>query len=183
MNPCPCQSGKEYQDCCGPIIHGDRTATTAEALMRSRYSAFAKGEVDYLEKSLHPEQRGDYDPAATHHWSDHSQWLNLEIVDTLGGGENDDEGSVEFIATYRQKDNTLSHHEIGQFNRLNGVWYYTDGKIVTPGTVRHESPKIGRNDPCPCGSGLKYKKCHGRTDKAISRQGSQKPGSHAPTLK
>ena len=161
MSQCPCQSGKEYDACCGPIIRGDRAAPTAEALMRSRYSAFAKDEIDYLEKSLHPDQRADYDPASTRHWAEHSEWLKLEIVEVSGGGENDDEGTVEFIATYRQKGNTLAHHEIGRFNRIKGVWYYTDGKIVTPGTVRHEAPKVGRNDPCPCGSGKKYKKCCG----------------------
>lgn len=161
MSPCPCQSGKEYDACCGPIIRGERAAPTAEALMRSRYSAFAKDEIDYLEQSLHPDQRTDYDPASTRHWAEHSEWLKLEIVDVSDGGENDDEGTVEFIATYRQKGNTLAHHEIGRFNRIKGVWYYTDGKIVTPGTVRHEAPKVGRNDPCPCGSGKKYKKCCG----------------------
>ena len=29
-------------------------------------------------------------------------------------------------------------------------------------TIRRQEPKIGRNDPCPCGSGKKYKNCHGR---------------------
>jgi SEC-C motif-containing protein len=161
MSKCPCQSGKEYDACCGPIISGSQAALTAEALMRSRYSAFAKGEVDYLGRSLHPDQRADYDPGATQRWANHSEWVNLQILNISGGGTDDDEGTVEFIATYRQKGNTLSHHEVGQFNRLNGIWYYTDGKIVTPGTVRHESPKVGRNDPCPCGSGKKYKKCCG----------------------
>ena len=161
MSQCPCQSGKEYDACCGPIIGGSQTAPTAEALMRSRYSAFAKGEADYLRKSLHPDHRADHDPAATQQWIDNSEWLNLEIVNTSGGGKDDEEGTVEFIATYRQKGNTNALREVGQFTRRNGIWYYTDGKIVTPGTVRNEGPKIGRNDPCPCGSGKKYKKCCG----------------------
>ncbi len=161
MSLCPCQSGKEYAACCGPVISGDRAASTAEILMRSRYSAFAKNETAYLEQSLHPDQRADYDPAATRHWAGHSEWVKLEILDTGGGGEEDEEGTVEFIATYRQKGNTLTHHEVGRFSRLNGAWYYTDGEIITPGTVRNEHPKTGRNDPCPCGSGKKYKKCCG----------------------
>jgi len=162
MNQCPCQSGKEYDACCGPIIRGDQAAPTAETLMRSRYSAFAKGEIDYLKQSLHPKQRTDYDPDSTRRWAEHSEWLGLEIVDTHDGGENDEEGTVEFIAKYRQKGGTLAHHEIGEFKRSNGIWYYHDGKTVTPGTVRHEGPKVGRNDPCPCGSGKKYKKCCGQ---------------------
>jgi preprotein translocase subunit SecA len=31
-----------------------------------------------------------------------------------------------------------------------------------PATIHHAGPKVGRNDPCPCGSGKKYKKCHGK---------------------
>jgi len=87
--------------------------------------------------------------------------LKLEIVDTTGGGADDDEGTVEFIATYRQKGVTHNHHEVGEFRRHKGCWYYTDGKMVTPGTQRNEGPRTGRNDPCPCGSGKKYKKCCG----------------------
>ena len=161
MGLCPCQSGKEYAECCGPVISGSRAAPTAEVLMRSRYSAFAQNETAYLEQSLHPDQRADYDPVATQNWADRSEWVKLEILDTGGGSEEDEEGTVEFIATYRQKGNTLTHHELGRFSRLNGTWYYTDGTIITPGTVRNEHPKTGRNDPCPCGSGKKYKKCCG----------------------
>lgn len=159
MHPCPCQSGKEYDACCGPVISGERAAATAEALMRSRYSAFAKGEIAYLERSLHPDHRGDYDPNSTKQWAETSEWIKLDVLDTSAGGPDDEEGTVDFVATYRQKDNTCVHHELAHFQRKNGVWYYTDGKIVTPGTVRNEGPKVGRNDPCPCGSGKKYKKC------------------------
>lgn len=161
MNQCPCNSGNSYDDCCGAVIGGRRTAATAEALMRSRYSAFAKKEIDYLKESLHPDHRHDYDPVATRQWAENSEWLNLEVVEAKGGSENDDEGTVEFIASYRQKGTRLAHHELGNFKRTRGRWYYTDGKLVTPGTVRNESPKVGRNDPCPCGSGKKYKKCCG----------------------
>ncbi len=161
MNPCPCQSGKEYDACCGPIISGTQAAASAEALMRSRYSAFAMRESGYLEQSLHPDYRHDSDPAATKKWADESEWLKLEILNTSGGGENDEAGTVDFIATYRQRGNTHAHHELGHFKRAKGIWYYTNGKIVTPGTVRNDAPKVGRNDPCPCGSGKKYKKCCG----------------------
>lgn len=162
MNPCPCGSGREFDACCGPVLSGACPAATAEALMRSRYSAFAVKELDYLEKSLHPDYRADHDPAATRRWADSSEWVRLEILDVQDGGTGDDTGSVEFVATYRQKGVTHAHHEAGQFTRHEGRWYYTDGKMVTPGTRRNEGPKIGRNDPCACGSGKKYKKCCGR---------------------
>jgi len=160
MTLCPCDSGRHYDDCCGPIIAGRHDAPTAEALMRSRYSAFTRGEVAYLQDSLHPDQRDDHDPEATRQWAERSEWLKLEILSKEAGGETDDRGQVEFAATFRHKGATLTHHEVGEFSRLNGRWYYVDGRIVTPGTVRN-APKVGRNDPCPCGSGRKYKKCCG----------------------
>ena len=161
MDQCPCESGKQYEACCGPLISGAQAAATAAALMRSRYTAFVKGEIGYLEHTLHPDHRSDYDPQATRHWADSSQWKKLEIVSVQRGGISDDEGTVEFIATYRQKGITHTHYEVGNFNRQNGIWYYTDGKMVSPGTICNEGPKTGRNDPCPCGSGRKYKKCCG----------------------
>lgn len=161
MESCPCASGREYDLCCGAIIDGVRDATTAEELMRSRYSAFVKGKVEHLRESLHPDSRRDYDPHSTKKWSEQSEWERLEVIDSSIGGENDDIGQVEFVATYRQKGARLMHHELAEFRRLQGRWYYVDGKIVTPGTVRNEGVRPGRNEPCPCGSGKKYKKCCG----------------------
>ncbi len=161
MDYCPCGSGQAYESCCGPLISAGRPAPTAEAVMRARYCAFVKHEIGYLLDSLHPEHREDYDPAATQRWADSAQWVQLEIVGTDAGGEADDEGTVEFVATYRDKGVTHTHHEVGRFNRYDGAWYYTDGTMVTPGTRRNPGPKVGRNDPCPCGSGKKYKKCCG----------------------
>ena len=159
---CPCQSGKDYDACCGPIIDGIQDASTPEALMRSRYSAFTKGAINHLTNSLHPDHRDDYDPIAAEQWAKNAEWLNLEIVKTEAGGLMDEQGTVEFIASYREKGVPYAHHELAEFSRLNGKWYFTDGKLVTPATVRNSGPKIGRNDLCPCGSGKKYKKCCGQ---------------------
>ena len=74
---CPCGSGLPYAGCCGPLHQGERVAETAEALMRSRYSAFAVGDVAYLVRTWHPAGRPHdlrLDPAMT--------WIGLEIVDT-----------------------------------------------------------------------------------------------------
>lgn len=161
MTLCPCDSGKEYTACCGPLISGERPAETAEAVMRSRYSAFATGEIGYLRESLHPDHREDHDPDAARRWAEDSDWIRLEVVSKDGGGADDNEGTVEFIAHYRHDDVDLAHHEMAEFARHHGRWYYVDGRIVTPEPVRLAGPKIGRNDPCPCGSGKKYKKCCG----------------------
>ena len=160
MESCPCASGQEYEACCGAIIDGTRDAPTAEALMRSRYSAFVKGKLSHLRESLHPDSRRDYDPVSTQKWSEQSEWEKLEVLHSTGG-EHDDTGVVEFMATYRQKGARLTHHELAEFSRFQGRWYYVDGKLVSPGTVRNEGPRLGRNDPCSCGSGKKYKKCCG----------------------
>ncbi|VAX08399.1 UPF0225 protein YchJ [hydrothermal vent metagenome] len=159
MDSCPCGSGKDYDFCCGPLHVGTKVADSAEALMRSRYSAYAKGEFVYLSDSLHPDHRNDHDPAATQRWAANSDWIKLVVAEVA---EKDDEGTVEFIATYRDKGIIQAHHEVAQFKCEDGRWYYVDGKLVPPETQRLETPKVGRNEPCTCGSGKKYKKCCGR---------------------
>lgn len=161
MSLCPCGSSKPAADCCDPIIKGDRKAVTAESLMRARYCAFASGAVDFLNSSLHPDHRDDHDVAATRRWAENSQWLGLQIVQSERGGEQDEDGVVEFIATYKEKGVVRHHHERSSFRKLNGEWYFVEGELVLPETRVNRSPKIGRNDPCPCGSGKKYKKCCG----------------------
>jgi SEC-C motif-containing protein len=162
MDTCPCGSGRPYESCCKPIISGTAAASTAEALMRSRYSAYVKGAVDYIVSSCvqgEDEAQG-IDIEATRRWSEKSTWLGLMIVSTDKGGSEDSEGTVEFIATYVLDGLRDSHHEISHFVKTDGVWLYESGEMI-PETVVREGPKVGRNDPCPCGSGKKYKKCHG----------------------
>lgn len=161
MTPCPCGSAQPYESCCEPVISGRTPAPTAEALMRSRYAAYARGALDHLRDSLHPDHRNDYDEEGARRWAETSEWLGLEIVATEAGGEGDEEGTVEFIAEYRRKGEKHAHHEIASFQRHQNRWYYVDGHMPTQGTVRKAGPKIGRNDPCTCGSGRKYKKCCG----------------------
>ena len=162
MTDCPCGSGLEYAACCEPCITGVAPATTAEALMRSRYSAYVMQDISYLGATLHPQHRSDWDEAATRKWANNAQWNSLEIVRTSAGGPADNEGVVEFIASYREDDMEKRHHETSRFSKYNGRWYYVDGELPKPVTQRHATPKVGRNEPCPCGSDKKYKKCCGR---------------------
>jgi len=155
---CPCQSGKAFADCCGPYLSGEKAAPTPEALMRSRYSAFATGNIDYLEESLLPGTRGDFDREAAAEWARSSEWTGLHIRSTTGGGEGDTKGDVEFVALFRQNGQDRVHHETGSFEKQDGRWYYVDG---VSGTRPRRVEKVGRNEPCPCGSGKKYKKCCG----------------------
>jgi SEC-C motif-containing protein len=158
---CPCGSGRELQDCCGPIIDGT-PAATAEALMRSRYSAYALKKTAHILATHDPATRADVDEDGTRDWAARTTWKALEIVDTKAGGPNDDTGEVEFVARFADENGReLTHHERSTFVRRDGYWYFVDGVTPKQAPARRTEAKVGRNDPCPCGSGKKYKKCHG----------------------
>ncbi|WP_029917513.1 YchJ family protein [Pelobacter seleniigenes] len=159
MSHCPCGSGQEFADCCEPIISGAKAAETAEQLMRARYTAHDQVAVDFLYSSIHPDHRQGFNHNGTRDWAEKSDWLGLEVVATEAGGADDEEGEVEFIARYRLNDSTRNYHERGHFKRQDGQWFFTDGELVKGQPIK--VTKIGRNDPCPCGSGKKYKKCCG----------------------
>lgn len=161
---CPCGSGKSYKDCCGPILSGAAKAQTAEALMRARYTAYVVHNIDFIINTCETgEKIAEIDKKATENWSRNSTWHGLQILRTEKGTESDEEGIVEFEATYTQKGIRDIHHEIGGFKKINGEWLYSEG-LMRPTTVVREGRKIGRNEPCPCGSGKKYKQCCGKNN-------------------
>lgn len=162
MSLCPCGSNQEFELCCGPILSGESLAPTAEMLMRARYTAFSECRFEFLGESLHPDYRSDHDAEATRRWAQSADWQGLEIVATEAGGEDDQEGMVEFIASFKEKGLVHHHHEQSRFRKKEGRWYFVEGEMVPPKTEVHETPKVGRNEPCPCGSGKKYKKCCGK---------------------
>jgi len=160
MTSCPCGSTKTYSDCCEPIIKGAQPVETAEQLMRARYSAYTKTEMDFVFNSTDPANREGYDHDGTRAWAENSEWLGLQIIGTVRGGADDNNGEVEFIARFKENGTLREHHENALFTRKEGVWYFSDGVMVKPKPVT--VTKVGRNDPCTCGSGLKYKKCCGK---------------------
>ncbi|TXT41839.1 MAG: SEC-C motif domain protein [Spirochaetes bacterium] len=155
---CPCGSGREYDKCCGTYIQGKALAPTAEALMRSRYTAYATGNIDYILATCVSSEGIDVEE--TRRWSTKSQWLGLTIHGTEKGRDEDSEGRVDFTANYVLDGMKENHRESARFVKKDGRWLFDDGKVTTQTIVRAE-PKVGRNDPCPCGSGKKYKKCCG----------------------
>ena len=130
--------------------------------MRARYSAYAVCDTDFLYKYSGDEVRKEFDAEASKNWSKQAQWNGMEIIREEKGGKDDDEGVVEFVARYKAGDRDCEHYERSVFRRVDGEWRFIDGVIRGTDTYRRETPKIGRNDPCPCGSGKKYKKCCGR---------------------
>lgn len=155
-NPCPCGSNKTYPECCGSYINGKENAPTAEALMRSRYTAYTQHNNDYLLSTWHPDTRPSINPGD----DDGTTWTGLDIIRTEAGLKNDKKGIVEFIASCMFKGEASHIHETSEFIFEDNRWYYVDGKGQQP--IKRETPKVGRNDPCPCGSGKKFKKCCGR---------------------
>ena len=159
---CPCASGLTYGACCGALHSGRAKATTAEALMRARYCAYATGNVDFLYLSSGPQARMEFDRDECMSWSKSAEWGGLEITAKEGGGPDDSAGTVEFTAKYSVKGRECVHREKAKFEKVDGEWRFIDGDIEGHTPLHRETPKIGRNDPCPCGSGKKYKKCCGR---------------------
>jgi SEC-C motif-containing protein len=152
---CPCGSEELFENCCGPVLE-TVDAPTPEALMRARYTAYVTHKTAFLGQSLHPNNRSDFDEKAVDKWSREANWQSLTIVST---SEKGNEGYVEFIARYKQETKINNHHEHAEFKKVDGKWYFWDGKMAEVTQVKREAPKVGRNDPCTCGSGKKFKKC------------------------
>ena len=125
--------------------------------MRSRYTAYVRGEIDYLISTHDASTRDNIDRAATEAWSRDTEWQGLEILATEAGGEPDDKGVVEFVVRGSTKGRPFAQRERSRFVKRDGAWFYVDGKLQ----LATAPAKPGRNDPCPCGSGMKYKRCHG----------------------
>ena len=153
MDLCPCGSQKAYEDCCRPLIQKEKQAECAEQLLRARYTAHVNKEIDFVWETTHPAQRGGIDRNQIAEWSKNSEWLGLEIISTEAGQRTDETGVVEFVARYRDKSKTLEHKEIAEFRKKDDSWYFYDGNSPKPKQIIRQGPKIGRNDPCPCGSG------------------------------
>jgi len=150
---CLCGNPRSYETCCGAIHQDISTAQSAESLMRARYSAYSTDNLDFIRLSWHSATL----PADIEPNESGFTWQGLEIVDTQAGGKEDDEGEVEFIASYIMNGHAGTLHERSEFKRENGEWRYVDGKEKKGQPVT--SQKIGRNETCPCGSGKKYKRC------------------------
>jgi SEC-C motif-containing protein len=159
MTLCPCGSGRSFETCCGPFLAG-AAAPTAETLMRSRYSAYVRGDADYLQRTSAGEALLRFDRADIVQSFRTTEWLGLEIVKVEAGQVMDSTGHVTFTARFRQGGRLHALSERSEFRRVGGAWRYCSGAVdIEPS--RAPAAAIGRNDPCPCGSGRKYKKCCG----------------------
>lgn len=127
---CPCGSGEVFKKCCRRLITGKARAGTPLELMRSRYSAYATGAVEYLINTTEPSHREGLDAKELAAWCAQTEWTGLEIVRSGIDPENPDRGYVEFIAAYNHGGETLRHHEYSTFVRIDYRWFYEAGRFM-----------------------------------------------------
>ena len=119
---CLCGQSKEYDDCCGAIIENKRVPMSPEELMRSRYSAYVKGNEKYLVLSAIQENQYNDDIKLIEEFTNSVQWLKLDVLCVK-------DNTVEFKAYYREKDGIKVLHEKSNFIQENGMWKYADGEL------------------------------------------------------
>jgi len=158
---CPCTSGKTYGNCCQPIQTGNATAKTAEDLLRARYTSFVTGHIDFILATHHSSTSHDVNREEITTWSKDSEWKGLDVLQKEAGEATDETGTIVFHAKYALEGKDQDHYEKSTFEKENGEWKFLDAMPLRNGPYVREEPKIGRNDPCHCGNGKKFKKCHG----------------------
>lgn len=141
---CYCDSRRKFSECCEPFLTHSLKPSTPKELMRSRYSAYVLGDGAYLVATTVEENRYEDDIKLIQEFSSSVVWLKLDIISEI-------ENIVEFKAYYRDADGVKVQHERSSFIFKDEMWLYRDGELF--------NSKIERNEPCPCGSGKKYKKC------------------------
>ncbi len=129
LDPCPCGSGNGYEGCCGAYHHGKVLPETAEQLMRSRYSAYARHLVDYLVETTHPDRRNPRLAEEIAAWAGQVEFTRLEIRRCQQGGPRHKLGKVEFTAHYRQGGEARQLRELSRFKRYRKRWMYLDGSF------------------------------------------------------
>ncbi|MFW2178315.1 MULTISPECIES: YchJ family protein [unclassified Moraxella] len=158
---CSCGSAIAYSDCCEPLHLGVTFAQTAEALMRSRYTAFVRHKIDYIVATTTPFQQALLDKTAIANWAEQTDWVKLEVIKhTPKMGKH--HAQVEFKAYFNTAHGQDHHHELSSFVKIAQAknaqnseprWYFLDPTVAM---------SVTQKQPCPCASGEKYKRCCGQ---------------------
>ena len=121
-----------------------------------------KGDLLRLRREVVEFDSDELDDDAVESWALDASFETLSVVSVDGGGADDEVGEVEFVVGYiDERGEGCRHHERSRFRRSEGRWYFVEGELIKEPPVVREGPKMGRNDPCSCGSGKKYKRCCG----------------------
>lgn len=143
--------------------------------MRSRFTAYAKKNWSYLISTLHPDEQDSRTVEGIASKNENIEWNKLEILSSNGGQFDDERGEVTFVASYIEEGAPKTMQETSTFLKVEGHWYYSEKNSqlqkastskIKPAEPKQpfvrENAKVGRNDPCPCNSGKKFKKCCGK---------------------
>ncbi|MEY2880779.1 MAG: hypothetical protein RLZZ15_3159 [Verrucomicrobiota bacterium] len=153
--PCTCGSGVNFEACCGPLLAGTQRPATAEALMRSRFTAHVARDYRYLHRTYRASSRLPF-----HEDADASTlgWTRL-VIHAHEPGANPDTAFVDFTAFFVDEQGEHAMAEKSEFHRIDGQWLFTRSIRQGPAPLKAAAARVGRNDPCPCGSGKKFKHC------------------------
>ena len=154
---CPCGSGAAYQQCCGRFIEAGEIPSSPQALMRSRYSAYTLENIDYIRDTCTGEALAAFSYEDSLLWAKEAKWISLTVISAVppSGGV----GRVSFSVLFSQNGLTKRLEETSRFIVKDDRWYYEGGEKFRLVDVSNRQMKLGRNDPCYCGSGKKFKKC------------------------
>ncbi len=153
---CLCGHNLDYAHCCGLYHSGEKLPATAEALMRSRFTAYAMHNAGYLSATWETARC----PETIDFSREKAEWRRLEIIGVKKGGLKDSKGVVEFKAYFLLDGEEYAMHEISRFVKSDGRWFYLDGALKSIAKVGLNTD-LGKNAPCACGSGKKFKRCCG----------------------
>ena len=154
-SPCPCGSGKTFGDCCEPVHLGRLQPASAEQLMRARFTAHVTHNFRFLHDTYRPTAGK---PFVEEEVEPTMQWTKL-VVHGHETTADPAKAFVDFSAYGTDEGVEKVLHEKAEFLRINGTWFYNREARLGPAPYKATAPKVGRNDPCPCGSGKKYKQC------------------------
>ncbi|KTC65051.1 putative SEC-C motif domain protein (plasmid) [Legionella adelaidensis] len=157
MIKCPCNL-EIYANCCEPYHTGKSLPQTPAALMRSRYSAYALANIEYIKQTMTGKPLKEFNEKEAKAWATSVTWQGLEVKEEKIINSN--LGYVEFIAQFSTANKLQTLHEVSEFHRIEGRWFYVGGTYPKP--KKKILQPISRNGPCPCGSEKKYKNCHGK---------------------
>ncbi len=155
VSPCPCGSGKTFGDCCEPVHRGAVQPADAEQLMRARFTAHVGRNFKFLHDTYRPTAGK---PFVEDEGEPTMQWAKL-VVHSHETSPDPDKAFVDFSAYGTEEGVEKVLHEKAEFLRINGTWFYNREARLGPAPYKAATRKIGRNEPCPGGSGKKYKQC------------------------
>lgn len=126
MALCPCCSKRPYSNCCARFIDAGQVPTAAEELMRSRYTAYSKANIDYIVRTMKGKAAENFVAEKAREWATQVNWLKLIVVSTK---TEEKKAFVEFRAYFSLQSRMQILHEHSEFHFENGQWYYVSGEI------------------------------------------------------